>query len=287
MKIFQKALMAMAMSSSMVMAQDYYAPTDKEKEPVARFPLEEIRIQTINGEKVIKYELPATLTGEVNRIEAKEVKIPGLNNLPNSVRVFAGDNATVTCMGTDDKPGCMVTHRNLNLDKDLAYAAINEEYFDPQLRINARSVVDEFHGPVEHSGNQPIGILGGLKPRESKANLPFTGTWITKYELPNGKLVFAKVTLRRTNDGFGGEYWYNATIPTGSGSDTWENKDKGTFSDVRYFGNRVIGRWAAGGSSPGWFEFTFSAAKTRFEGYYGIKGPGSDRAGRWTSLSLQ
>lgn len=282
MKTFKVMLTLLALSSSAAMAQDYYAPTDKEKEPVARFRLDEIKIKTEpNGNKYINYELPETLTGEKNVIVASEVKLPGLDQLP--VRIFSGPNATVTCMGTDDKPGCMVTHRNLRLDANLAEVKINETYYDPELRTAAMQVVKEFQNPVEHSGNQPIGVLGGLKPRATKFDPIIVGTWLSKYETADGRPMFAKLTLEK--DTFEGSFRYSQTALPLSSQD-WGKKPEGKISGVKYFGNRVIGRWAAGDSS-GWFEYTFNNSKTRFEGYYGVGENGSPRAGRWTSVSVQ
>jgi hypothetical protein len=281
MKIFKMMLMVWALASTGVMAQDYYAPTDKEKEPVARFRLDEIKIKTEpNGEKYINYELPETLTGERNVIVASEVKLPGLDKLP--VRIFSGPNATVTCMGTDDKPGCMVTHKNLKLNPVLAEVKINETYYDPEQRSAALLVVKEFQNPVAHSGNQPIGVLGGLKPRSAKAELPIAGTWISRYEIADGKQMFAKLTLEK--DTLQGNFRFSSAVPANAMD--WDQKPEGKISGVKYFGNRVIGRWTAGGRS-GWFEFTFNNAKTRFEGFYGVGDNGSARVGRWTSVSAR
>jgi hypothetical protein len=275
MKIFKMMLMAWVLASTGVMAQDYYAPTDKEKEPVARFPFEvKPEIKTENGEKVLKYTLPTMLTGNVNVIRATAVDLPGLNDLPNPVKMFVGDKATITCMGTDSNPGCMVTHRNLSLNKTLAYQEIDRTYYDPELRAAARKVVDEFQtGPVEHSGNQPIGIIGALKDRQDgglpkgpmKSEFVLDGsvtvaeiTWVT--ELVDGKTRLRKDQIYTVA---------NSSIT-------------GSLTGVEQFGNRVRGRWSAAGKS-GWFDFEFNNAKTRFEGTFGMNENGSRRAGTWSS----
>jgi len=259
--------------SSAAMAQDYYAPTDKEKEPAARFPLESISILTNpNGEKYITYQLPLELTGEKNVIVASEVNLSGLEGLPANVQIFSGPKATVTCMGSDDRPGCMVRHRNLSLNKAKAYAKINETYFDPQMRADAQLVVDDFQS-IEHSGNQPIGVLGGLKLRsESKAPAFPTGTMQTRYDV-NKKFQEVSITWSAT----GASAVYEL-----SGAGEME------LTDVKHLGNRARGRWGIKGQSgtSGWFEFQFNSAKTRFDGYYGEGPNGSVRKGRWASLAL-
>jgi len=258
------------------MAQDYYAPTDKEKEPVARFPFEvKPEIKTENGEKVLKYTLPTMLTGNVNVIRTTAVDLPGLNDLPNPVKMFVGDKATITCMGTDSNPGCMVTHRNLSLNKDLAYKEINETYYDPQLRIAARAVVDEFQNPVEHSGNQPIGIIGALKERKD-SGFP-RGTLKTQFDRA-GTITTAWITWK-TEDATG-KFANTADFKING------REDKGSLADVKQFGNRVRGRWSIANES-GWFDFEFNNDKTRFEGFYGVGDNGSARVGRWTSVSVR
>lgn len=276
MKIFKMMLMAWALASTGVMAQDYYAPTDKEKEPVARFPFEvKPEIKTENGEKVLKYTLPKMLTGNVNVIRTTAVDLPGLGDLPNPVKMFVGEKATITCMGTDSNPGCMVTHRNLSLNKDLAYQEIDRTYYDPELRIAARAVVDEFQNPVEHSGNQPIGIIGALKDRKD-SGFP-RGVVKTQFDRA-GNMTTAWITWK-TEDG------------TGNFANTADFKingreEKGSLTDVKQFGNRVRGRWSVANES-GWFDFEFNNDKTRFEGFFGVGGNGSARVGRWTSVSVR
>jgi len=267
-----KILFVMWACSTSALAQDYYAPTDKEKEPAARFPLSEISIRTNpNGEKYITYDLPLELTGEKNTIVASEVKLPGLDDLPHNVRIFSGPKATVTCMGTDERPGCMVTHRNLNMDPLKAYAKINETFYDPQMRADAQLVVDDFQD-LEHSGNQPIGVLGGLKLRkDSKAPAFPTGEMETRYEV--GKSI-QEVKIRWSASGTSGSYNLNGVREM-------------VLTDIKYVGNRARGRWGDKGQEPlGWFEFNFNSAKTRFEGYFGQGEPGSVRKGRWSSSTM-
>lgn len=280
MKIFKMMLMVWALASTGVMAQDYYAPTDKEKEPVARFPFEvKPEIKTENGEKYLQYTLPTILTGNVNVIKAREVKIPGLEDLPNPVQMFVHEKATITCMGKDTNPGCMVTHRNLSLNKDLAYREINDTYYDPQLRIAARAVVDEFQNPVEHSGNQPIGIIGALKDRKD-GGFP-KGTMKTQFDRA-GTITTAWITWK-IEDGSG--KFANVADFKINGRD-----EQGTLTDVKQFGNRVRGRWSIAGDY-GWFDFEFNNDKTKFDGYFGSDKnlKPSDppvRMGRWGSAAL-
>jgi hypothetical protein len=275
MKIFKMMLMVWALASTGVMAQDYYAPTDKEKEPVARFPFDvKPEIKTENGEKVLKYTLPTMLTGNVNVIRTTAVDLPGLSDLPNPVKMFVGDKATVTCMGTDSNPGCMVTHRNLSLNKDLAFQEIDRTYYDPELRLAARKVVDEFQrAPVEHSGNQPIGIIGALKDRQD-AGLP-QGVMRTQF-VRDGSLAVAQITWDTELVNNKPRLKKELKFTVANSSIT------GSLNGVEQFGNRVRGRWSAAGES-GWFDFEFNNAKTRFEGTYGLNENGSARAGTWNS----
>jgi hypothetical protein len=277
MKIFKMMLMVWALASTGVMAQDYYAPTDKEKEPVARFPFDvkpEIKIE--NGEKVLKYTLPKMLTGNVNVIRTTAVDLPGLNDLPNPVKMFVGEKATITCMGTDANPGCMVTHRNLSLNKDLAYQEIDRTYFDPELRLAARKVVDDFQSaPVEHSGNQPIGVIGALKDRQDSGSP--SGTVKTQFDRA-GTITTAWITWK-IEDGTG-KFANTADFKLNG------RQEKGSLTDVKQFGNRVRGRWSVA-NEFGWFDFEFNNAKTRFEGFYGVGENGSARVGRWTSVSAR
>jgi hypothetical protein len=277
MKVFKMMLMVWALASTGVMAQDYYAPTDKEKEPVARFPFDvKPEIKTENGEKVLKYTLPTMLTGNVNVIRTTAVDLPGLSDLPNPVKMFVGDKATITCMGTDSNPGCMVTHRNLSLNKDLAFQEIDRTYYDPELRLAARKVVDEFQrAPVEHSGNQPIGIIGALKDRQD-SGFP-RGAVKTQFDRA-GTITTAWITWK-IEDGTG--KFANTADFKLNGRD-----EKGSLTDVKQFGNRVRGRWSIA-SESGWFDFEFNNDKTRFEGFYGVGDSGSARVGRWTSVSVR
>jgi hypothetical protein len=276
--------MVLAMGSSAVMAQDYYAPTDKQKEAVARFPFAEkpeIRINS-NGEKVITYTLPEMLTGQKNEIRATLVNLPGSEDLPNAVQLFVGPKATITCMGTDENPGCTVTHRNLSVNLNKSKALIDQTYNDPQLRSDALLVVDEFQ-TIAHSGNQPIGFIGALKDRDD-SKLP-RGTIQTYFARPTGEYNKASITWKQRVVQGKEELDQEADLRVGG-------LGNGKLTNVKQFGNRVRGIWTIAGKS-GWFDFTFNNDKNRFEGTFGdysSNDPSLEknhrRAGVWNSVTL-
>lgn len=262
MKTLKMMLMVLALGSSAVMGQDYYSPTDKEKEQVARFPLPPLEIQTSNGEKFIEYTLPEALTGETNRIRATQINL--LGEVSNTVQMFVGPNATITCVGTDKNPGCMVAHRDLKLDRTKAIAKINDKYFDPQLRSDAVLVMDDFQ-TVAHSGNQPIGVLGALKNRDD-SKIP-RGS-IQSYYLStdeNQRIVSTKATITWQ------KVWNSSAQRDELGpiaQYTLGNGAVGDLYNVKRFGNHVRGNWRMNGKS-GWFDFDFNNDKTRFVGTFG------------------
>jgi hypothetical protein len=280
MKILQVLFMVGAMGSSAVMAQDYYAPTDKQKEAVARFPFEkkpEIRFNS-NGGKEITYTLPEMLTGERNVIRATAVDLPGLDDLPNSVQMFVGDKATISCMGTDANPGCTVSHRNLKVNLARSEALINDTYYDPELRRDARLVVDEFQ-KVAHSGNQPIGFIGALKDRED-AKAP-KGKMTSYFARPLGGHNTAEITWVLDE---------KQKLKPEAGLYV-KGLGYGQLTNVKQFGNRVRGVWSVAGN-VGWFDFNFNNQKTSFEGSFGEYPSrvqdlnNHKKAGVWNSGSL-
>jgi hypothetical protein len=279
MKNLKMVILTLALSSRAVMGQDYYSPTDKQKEPVARFPLDPLEIRTANGEKFIEYTLPEALTGETNRIKATAINVPG--EVSDTVQLFVGPNATITCVGTDKNPGCMVAHRNLRLDRNKAVANINEKYFDPQLRSDAIVVMDDFQA-VAHSGNQPIGVLGAVKNRDD-SQIP-RGSIQSYYLTTDDKqrIIATKATINWQKV-WNSQKQRDELSPVGTY--TLTNGAKGDLYNIKRFGNHVRGNWSMGGTS-GWFDFEFSNDKARFVGTFGEYKDGVQehkRGGVWNS----
>jgi hypothetical protein len=255
-KIFVSLL---SLCSSVLFAQDYYAPTSKDKEPLARFPLD-FKVQ--NG--VMLYTLPAELTGVPNNVRLEQ-----LSNI-DGIRTFSGPKGTAVCMGEGEAPGCVVTHRGLQMNKELARAAISRRFEDPLLQRDALRIAEDF---IEHSGNEPIGFIGALKRRSVQwTNAAPSGRWSTFFvnEI-NGGRGEVNISFVETSDG------YQLTYPNGS---------KGDLSKVRWTAFHGAGIWTAGGTE-GWFDFTFNDEINKFEGFFGSYKKDSSgqtikvREGRW------
>ncbi|WP_141731663.1 hypothetical protein [Oligoflexus tunisiensis] len=247
-----------SLCSSVLFAQDYYAPTSKDKEPLARFPLS---FEVQNG--VMLYTLPAELTGVPNNVRLD------LQSEVDGIRTFSGPKGTAVCMGVGDEPGCVVRHKGLQMNKELARTAILRRFEDPQLQRDALAISSEF---IEHSGNEPIGFLGALKRRSIKwVNAAPAGRWSTYFvNERDGGRGEVNISFVETSDG------YQLTYPNGS---------RGDLSKVRWTAFHAAGNWAAAGSE-GWFDFSFNEEINKFEGFFGSYkttsgGTVKVREGRW------
>ena len=120
---------------------------------MARFPID----LKING-KVMTYTLPPELTGN----NANTIVLTQKTDI-HGIRTYTASNASATCMGPNDRPGCVVKHKNLTVNKTDAKTRIEEKFFDPQLQSAALEISDKFE-----SGNEPIGFIGfSSNPRRS------------------------------------------------------------------------------------------------------------------------
>lgn len=128
-----------------VFAQDYYVPIKKELEPMARLPMPAFQM----NDESITYTLPKDIAGRDVNVELKREN-PG-QNFP---RLFSGPLATVSCMGDDTLPACVVQHKDLNIDRNQVAQFLGEKYRDPSRLAQAKAVSEAFI-----SGNEPIGFI--------------------------------------------------------------------------------------------------------------------------------
>lgn len=128
-----------------VFAEDYYVPIKKELEPMARLPMPAFQMDN----DTIKYTLPRDITGREINVELKR-------DNPNESfpRLYKGPLATLSCMGDDVLPACVVTHKDLNIDRNQVSQFLAEKYRDPNRLAEAKAVSEAFI-----SGNQPIGFI--------------------------------------------------------------------------------------------------------------------------------
>lgn len=136
------------------LAEDYYAPIKKELEPLARLPMPEYTLT----EDSLQYTLPRDITGRLIQVDLKREN-PGPDQLP---RIYKGPLASVACMGTDQLPACVVSHKNLNIQAEEVSKFLNTKYKDPQKLSDALAVAATFS-----AGNEPLGFM-------SKRSLPTT-----------------------------------------------------------------------------------------------------------------
>lgn len=259
--------------SSTLFAQDYYSPTGKDKEPLARFP---ISVAVDDG--VMTYKLPKELTGtDENSIRLVQVT----DN--SGIRTFAGPKATAVCMGDGSKPGCVVKHRDLQTDFEAARVAINNRFADNQLQLAAQSISREFIGNGDGS-LEPIGFIGALKKRQQEWVIP-AGKWLT-YFVDDTKEDRAALEITFNETGV------EKTPPQLKILE----ETVGELVEVRWTAFHAAGTWVIKGSKR-WFDFTFNEQLNKFEGYYGIyemkedgkevatdeatKAPKTIRLGRW------
>lgn len=143
---FKPQLLVGLLLASSASAEDYYAPVKKELEPRARIPLPEF----IMNDGVISYTLPRDLTGREIKLQLE--RDPSLGNeIP---RIFRGNKATLACMGSNELPACVVTHKDLGLDNAEVSRFLRSKYRDPQKLKDAIDVALSFS-----AGNEPIGII--------------------------------------------------------------------------------------------------------------------------------
>ncbi len=243
------------------MAQDYYSPTDKDKEPLARFPLTDLKVETNSeGKSVLSYTLPLELTGRRNHVVLKEASA-----LNSPVRVYEGPLAMATCMGAEGAPGCVVKHKSLDVDPLIASELINKKFADPEIRSAALAISNSFR----HSGNEPIGFIGALVKRPDEFQLP-KGSWNTYFSMESSPQTVTNSTVE----------WNASAENVMKPTYTYGAKAPGSFTDIQWQATHVSGRWLAEGQM-GWFDFTFDSKMSKFDGYFGFGEPGSPRAGRW------
>lgn len=251
----------LALGSSALFGQDYYSPTNKDAEPLARFPID-ITVQ----DGLMNYTLPKELVGVENKISLVEV------SRVDGIRTFSGPKATAVCMGADKTPGCVVTHRNLDKNKDLAESAIKQKFADPNLRLQALNISKEF-SDFEHSGNEPIGFIGALKPRKVPWVEPISASdkiskWNVEWQ-PNSAAPIAAYL------------YFDEKSKASTQSKTDPEKPIGTLENIYWSDFHASGTWKAG-TSTGWFDITFNAAINQFDGFYGdTTSQGNVRKGRF------
>jgi hypothetical protein len=230
-----------SLCSSALFAQDYYSPTGKDKEPLARYPL---NIAVQNG--VMTYSLPPELTGIRNDVRLV------LDSENNGIRTFTGPKGTAVCMGEGDKPGCVVRHQNLQMNKEEARKAIVSRFADTQLQRDALAIASDF---MEHSGNEPIGFIGALKLRQVSWKAPST-QWSSFFvDYARGFRENVAITFNPEKD---------ATSVM-----RFPNGDEGKLIVKNWSPFHAAGTWSARGSQ-GWFDFTFNEQINKFEGYFGF-----------------
>ncbi|MDQ3231520.1 MAG: hypothetical protein M3Q07_06830 [Pseudobdellovibrionaceae bacterium] len=255
-----------SLCSSALFAQDYYSPTGKDKEPLARYPLD---FAVENG--VMTYSLPPELTGVRNNVSLAQ------DSENNGIRTFSGREGTAVCMGEGNKAGCVVRHQNLQMNKEAARMAIVSRFADTQLQRDAMAISREF---IEHSGNEPIGFIGALKQRQVRWTAPST-QWSTFF----------------VNDQKGGRENVAIIFNPKDGATSrmrFPNGDVGELIVSRWSDFHAAGTWSAR-NDKGWFDFTFNEKIDKFEGYWGYyklingkvaidnetKVPETTRVGRW------
>ncbi len=149
--------------SSMSLAEEYYAPIKKELEPFARIPMPEYKL----NDESLQYTLPRDLTGRSIKIDLTRDN-PGADQSP---RIFTGPLATVACMGSDQLPACVVTHKDLNIKASDVSSFLTAKYKDPKKLSDALAVAETFS-----AGNEPQGFM-------SKRSLPTPNVMPTKWNV--------------------------------------------------------------------------------------------------------
>ncbi len=159
-------LLALATATSAA-AEDYYVPIKKELEPFARLPMNNF---AMTADKV-SYTLPKDIVGRDLTIEATRDLTNG-DALPH---IYNGPLATLSCMGGEALPACVVNHRGLGVNANEVQAFLSQKYQDPAKLADALAVAKKF----AESGNEPIGFISKRSPDVDKAfgnewNLTFT-----------------------------------------------------------------------------------------------------------------
>ncbi|SMF58128.1 hypothetical protein [Pseudobacteriovorax antillogorgiicola] len=290
MNIFNKSLaIATALSSTFSLGADYYSPTSQDKEPLARFILEDFAASKDTG--TLQYSLPTALTGNKQSfvLELDEV-------LPNGQIALSTKNSTpntpaasATCMGSLDKPSCVVKHRNLNIDPRKVKDEVDRLYFDPQTRSQAMLVAQDFRQAI---GNEPIGFIGAKDP---KFNTKPKRSFRAFFER-NGNFYPTLVTVTKCTDTKDCSKQNQPSYFCWNGNNSQDKRyndcapgdsNYGRLSKLTWNRNRVTAYWNLGGSS-GWLDFTFKNDFQEFSGFYGDgpAGPGVEtkRIGVWNSL---
>lgn len=223
-------------------AEEYYAPIKKELEPLARIPMPEYTMT----DSTLNYKLPRDLTGREISIDlSRDTSIPG--DLP---RIFRGDKATVACMGSNDLPACVVTHKNLGIDKNEVSDFLRNKYRDPKKLMDAISVAETFS-----AGNEPIGIIS------KRTNLPFK-------ELPK---LWAVEILLNAEGNQSVSTVANVNLNLESLHFAAPAAGEWPLSDLGIDENHIAADYVRANQKH-WMDINVSTDKTRFEGTWGFYG---------------
>lgn len=231
-------------------AQDYYTPVKKELEPLARFPLTSFSI----NDQSLSYELPRDLTGLPVRIEMLRSTLS-----TDGMRLYAGERATASCMGSDLLPACVLQHRNLPIDASALNSFVDRKYADPKMRLMAKEVATSFS-----SGNEPIGFIS----RRSEQDIPkLPRVWKTSFTGNENGKVFKTENVELIFEGMSGSF----RLPDGT---------RGDLQNLFYDGFHISGTWQTPEAS-GWIDFFLASDKRTFQGTWG-RMSGKPAEGEWT-----
>lgn len=147
----KKLLLGLTLLSGSAFGQDYYVPVPKELEHLARLPIKDFKLD----DESASYQLPKEITGRLNKITLKRDLVLG----SESLRIYRGDKAELSCMGTNDLPACVVTHRNLDLNESEVNTFLREKYKDPDVFAKAAKVSIKFASEA-----QPLGVISKRSP---------------------------------------------------------------------------------------------------------------------------
>lgn len=241
MKNISSVLLLLSLSGfgNSVFAEDYYAPVKKELEALARIPLTNFQM----NDQIISYSLPRDLTGDkLDVLLQRDLSIPG-----DTPRIYRGDKADIACMGSNDLPACVVTHKNLAINTQAARDFLKGKFRDPQKLLDAEKVLEQFA-----SGSQPLGVIS---KRTDFVPPPIPKVWMVDILL-NGQAVgslsnVAKAELNLESLKFGPSTQMDWPV-----------------SDLTIDANHIAGDYVRADQKH-WLDITLNTERTSFEGTWG------------------
>ncbi len=126
----------------------YTVPTSADLAPYASFPLQNLSVKYQDEQLEVGYDLPISLTGELNHVVFSGQTVDGV---PNAV--LSGPNGTMNCLrSTAGSATCNVKFENLKTDSAKVNLALQAENLDPAIFGKKQIVSRIFNG-------DPIGVL--------------------------------------------------------------------------------------------------------------------------------